>query len=215
MSNLKPGVLLVHDGEGVGDWLTAIEQRFVALGFELCVPTNLSDEKSGAFLPDRQVQALLESSLASLGEREHVDADRLSVVGFGAGGTHAFLLGCASCNVAAIVNFESPLIYAELAANQPIQPLEMALNLSAPLLAFFSDSNPELLESKQRLEVVGSQFAKDFDIVGHSGPSPADYRFLGANEGSADQYSEFAQDAWRRIIAFLREQLELSELADL
>ena len=207
MSDGRPGLLLVHDSEGLGAWQRDLEQRLVALGFEVASPEVLEGE---SFPPDRQVQAALETALTELGDREGVDAERLGVLGFGVGGTHAFLLGCASTELEVVAIFDSPIVYPELSRERPIQPLEMALNLSAPLLAIYASSPPSASsEEVERLRQVGSQFAKDFDIVSaESGPALA-YRQLSSSGASGD---DTASLNWAHLLTFLADHLELPEL---
>lgn len=213
MSDGCPGLLLVHDAHGVDDWLSDLAQRFVELGFEVSAPEVLEPEEGGAFAADRVVQTQLESALKELSSRDSVDSERLAVIGFGDGGTHAFLLGCASTELAAVAIFDSPLVYAELSREQPIQPLEMALNLSAPLLAVFS-SSPSAVEDAHvdQLRQVGSQFAKDFDIVTGDGGAEEAYRHLDSKSSSDARAATIGATSWKRLISFLAECLEVPEL---
>jgi len=57
-----------------------------------------------------------------------------AVVGVGMGGTWALLLGCQSVSVSAVATVNGRLVYPRLSAAKPVQPLEMILNLSAPVL---------------------------------------------------------------------------------
>ena len=213
MSDGRPGLLLVHDTHGMDDWLHSLVERFASLGFEVSAPCVHKADEEGVYAPDREVQSKLETALTELGEREATDADRLGVIGFGDGGTHAFLLGCASTELAAVAIFDSPIVYPELSKEQPIQPLEMALNLSAPLLAVYSSVPSAAADADvDQLHQVGSQFAKDFDIVSCANASSDSYRELGAELAPDVQHHEFVHDAWGRMLSFLREQLEMPEL---
>ena len=83
---------------------------------------------------------------------------------------------------------------AELPITEPPR-LEMVLNLSAPLLSVLGEEAcPE--SSRVALELVGSQFAKDFDIVVRPG---APRGFLA--DGST------LDEVWRKALAFLTERL--------
>jgi dienelactone hydrolase len=60
--------------------------------------------------------------------------ERPAVVGVGLGATWALLLGCQSVGVSAVAVVNGRLVYPRLSATKPVQPLEMILNLSAPVL---------------------------------------------------------------------------------
>ncbi len=214
MSEGRPGILLVHDARGVDAWLEGVKRCFEELEFEVALPSVLDEENPGAFFPDRQVQARLELELKKLGAREKVNEEKLAAIGFGAGGTHAFLLGCASTALEAVAIFDSPVVFPELSREHPIQPLEMVLNLSAPLLATYV-GEPVGANSKDvdRLGEVGSQFAKDFDILSSPDGPSASYRLLGKAESSDSAEAAFTKTTWNRLIGFLAERLELSDFA--
>jgi carboxymethylenebutenolidase len=124
-------------------------------------------------------------------------------VGFGAGGTLALLFGCASTRVAAAVPLLRAVVYPELSAAKPIQPLELGLNLGAPLLACFGERDPSTPpEDVARLRTALSQFSKDFDIVTYPG---AAHGFM--REGRRRLRCRGGRDAWRRALAFLEQRL--------
>ena len=213
MRDERPGLLLVHDMHGVDEWLDGLANSLASLGFEVSVPCVHKADEAGVYAPDREVQSKLESALTELGKREAVDRDRLGVIGFGDGGTHAFLLGCASTELGAVAIFDSPIVYPELSREQPIQPLEMALNFSAPLLAVYS-SSPAAVEGVHvdQLAQVGSQFAKDFDIVRPDGGCREAYRHQASNASGENQAAAISAATWNRLISFLAECLEIPEL---
>jgi carboxymethylenebutenolidase len=113
------------------------------------------------------------------------------------------LLGCKSTRLAAVVDFYGRFVYQALSANKPLQPLEMALNLSAPLLAMFGETDPSISRDDiERMRAVLTQFARDFRIeifpgVGHG--------FMNDRRASHDPSA--ADKAWRLAIDFLREHL--------
>ncbi len=156
-------------------------------------------------LPDRRVLGDLDGGLAWLAARADVDATKLAAVGFCMGGNHVYQLGCHSRRVAAVVDFYGRLVYAELNAAKPMQPIEYALNLSVPLLAFFGERDstipPEHVASfRQRLE----QGCKNFEIVTYP---EAGHGFF--NDMRASHRREESLDAWRRALEFLRRELEV------
>ncbi len=161
-------------------------------------------------LSDRRVLGDLDGGLAWLAARADVDAHKLAAVGFCMGGNHVYQLGCHSRRVAAVVDFYGRLVYAELNSAKPMQPLEYALNLSVPLLAFFGERDstipPEHVAAfRQRLE----QGCKNFEIVTYP---EAGHGFF--NDTRATYRREESLDAWRRTLEFLRRELELEESSD-
>lgn len=157
-------------------------------------------------LPDRRLLNDLDGGLAWLGKRDDVDDERLAAVGFCMGGNHVYQLGCHSRRLRAAVDFYGRLVYAELNAAKPMQPIEYALNLSVPLLAHFGERDatipPEHVAAfRQRLE----QGCKDFEIVSYP---EAGHGFF--NDTRPTYHEDAAREAWRRTLEFLTERLELA-----
>ena len=119
------------------------------------------------------------------------------------GGTLAFLVGCTSTRVAAVVSFYGRPLYPELSANRPTQPLELVLNLDRPLLAFFGERDEGIpAEHVERMRSMLEQSAKDFEIVTYP---DAGHGFL--NDLRPGYHEPSARDAWSRTLSFLRESL--------
>lgn len=167
-------------------------ERLARAGHAVLVP-ELRAQGDRATLND------LDHALAELRVRAGAEADDVAVLGAESGGTHAFLLGCHSRDVAACVCVSAPVVYPVLDAARPMQPLEMALNLSCPLLALYGEEDADVPpEQRAQLTQVLSQFARDFDIVTYPGVGP---RFL---DRDVDEHAPDAvDDAWGRILSFL------------
>ncbi len=222
----RRGVVVIHGARGLDAQARAAAQRLARAGYAALAPDLRSragassdsfgspgslgspgppeDEwEAAADLLDRRALSDLEAAAAALVERAGVDPERAAALGFGAGGTLALLFGCASTRVAAAVLFCGRVVYPELSAAKPIQPLELALNLGAPLLACFGERDPSTPpEDVARLRTALSQFSKDFDIVTYPG---AAHGFM--REGGGGYDAAAAADAWRRALAFLEERL--------
>jgi len=156
-----------------------------------------------ASLPDRRALADLDAACAHLVADGLADEDRVGALGFCMGGNLAYLLGCTSTRVHAVVDLYGRVVYGELSANKPTQPLELALNLTAPLLGLFGAKDSSIpQEDVERLRAVLSQAAKDFDIVIYP---EAEHGFAHSARGTF--HAEAAADAWARIHAFLDERL--------
>ena len=193
-----PGLLIVHDAGGPHAGLEDLADRFVREGFAALVPDLGRDA-----LPDRRAVADLEAGLAWLAAREDVTA--LAVIGFGTGGTLAFLLGCTSRRLAAAVDFWGPTEYPELSAERPAQPLELALNLTCPVLFHFGTEDAAVpAVDIERLEDVLRQFATSYELESWEGAGSG---FLWS--GRPGYHEASARAAWDRTLRFLREQLEI------
>lgn len=91
---------------------------------------------------DRASLARIETALRELGARPGVDDRRLGVIGLGLGGTLALQAGCTSRRVRAVACIAPLLVYPELSAARPMQPVELLLNLDVPLLALVDEADP-------------------------------------------------------------------------
>ena len=166
-------------------------ERFVQLGFVALAP----ELESGAeALTDRQAVARLDAAAAHLERDPDVDAESIAVFGRGTAGAHAFLLGCQSRRIAAVVDWGSPVVYPELSGERPVQPLEMALNLSAPMLGVYADGDATVPpEHVDALEETLARFALSLELL------------------RVPAWGEAATaTAWSRTAAFLAESLGLS-----
>lgn len=192
--NRVPGVLLVDERVHAA---ASVAASLTEAGLA-CLAPELAGAGDGdvAGLADRDVVRDLDAALDHLAGLERVDPRRLAVVGVGAGGTYAFLLACRSTRVAALACLDAPLVYAELSARKPVQPLELALNLGAPL--FYAGGSRE---EAAALERVLAQFALRGEVrVPAAGPG-----FL--REGERGYDGAAAAATWGRTLEFLREEL--------
>lgn len=177
------GVVLVED-----PWIPSGETQaaLVAAGFvcRVASPWELapggeapgpSDWESEERLADRPALAALETAVQGLAGHEDVLGDGVAVVGLGRAGTLAFLCGCTSRAVAAVVSCGGRALYPALSPTKPTQPLELLLNLDRPLLALCGSSDPLCPPEhrdlwRQKLEAGG----KDHELVVYPDPAPAD-----------------------------------------
>ncbi len=153
--------------------------------------------------PDREGIACIEAALSLLAEKPHVDGEQMCIAGAGRGGTLAFLTACTSMQVGALALLDARWVYTELSAERPVQPLEMALNLSAPTLILSSADAPNET-AKQRAEELSqarrvlSQFARPFDSF-EVGPGPRSV----AETGEAERQAAMTDDIIQQLAAFL------------
>ena len=206
-----PGVILAHAAGGPEPDERAFAGRLAAEGFAVLLVDLCSREGARtpdasrapctAELPDRRALSDLDGGARWLGEREDVDARSIAVLGFGRGGTLAFLAGCTSSRFSCVVDYCGGPLYPELSEKRPTQPIELHLNLDRPLLAFFGERDQHVPAEhvrllRERLDMAG----KDFEIVTYEG---AEHGFF--DDGCERHDPRAAADAWRRTLAFLRE----------
>ena len=199
----RPGAVLIHGGFGLDAHALDAARLLARAGYAVIAP-DLHARGGAAGQPaDRRALGDLEAAAGALVERAGADPRRIAAVGYSTGGTFAFLFGCASTRVAAVVDFYGRIVYPALSAEQPTQPLELALNLGAPLLFLAGEDDPAVPpEHVALLRRVLSQFGKDFDIVTYPGVA---HGFLNDRRGGYDAAA--AADAWGRALAFLEQRL--------
>jgi carboxymethylenebutenolidase len=220
-----PGLVLVQEVFGLDPHIRAMAERFASEGFAVLAPDLYAREgvpgpkstpdvpfpvwsmdevrAAVASLPDRRVLGDLECALERLAAEPGVDARRLGAAGFCMGGNYAFLLGCASRRLSALVDFYGRFVYRELSPAKPVQPLELALNLSCPMLAIFGEKDPSISrEDVDRLRRVMDQFAREVTIVVYPGVG---HGFMNDRRRSYDR--DAAEKAWSLAVEFLRERL--------
>jgi carboxymethylenebutenolidase len=215
----RPAVVLAHEVFGLEAFARDAARRLAKAGYVVLVPDLYSREglpgPSGGpsawkreqiqaaveGLPDRRAVADLEAAAAFLATDPEVDPERIAAIGFCLGGKLAFLLGCQSRRLGAVIDFYGQVRYASLDANHPVQPLEMSLGLECPLLAVFGEQDSSIrAEDIDAMRQQLSAFAKPFEIevvpgVGHG--------FLNPQYGTHD--ASAAEEAWARALAFLEE----------
>jgi dienelactone hydrolase len=147
-----PGVLVLAE-ERFLEAARRTSERLVAAGWRGAQPAL--DER--ALADDRAAVAGLSGARDAL-VRGGADPARLALVGFGRGGTLAFLCACA-WRVRATVDVEGPVVHARLSKERPIQPLELALNFEGALLVVRGRasalSDEELAHLEARLSSAG------------------------------------------------------------
>lgn len=210
-SESTPALVLVHGVFGLDAHMQAVAGRLAEAGLRVLAPDLYSREGSPdagaspertADLPDRRVLADLEAGLCLLGELDGADPERLGAIGFGMGGTYAFLLACTSRRLACAVDFYGKVLYGELSAKKPIQPLELALNLSCPLMAHFGEGDASIpAEHVERLKGTLDQFAKSAEIHVHR----AEHGFFNEPRAGYDATAQAA--SWDLTLDFLHAHL--------
>lgn len=196
------GFVVISDGGAPDAEARELARALTTAGVAVALPDlrAVAEEEP----TDDEALGALESAARALGEDERVDADRVGVLGAGRGGTLAFLLGCRSRRLGAVVDVAGPIVYPELSRARPTQPLEMALNLDAPLLALFGAEDPAT--SPADVEALREACARGFKYAEiEVFPAPAGF----FHAGRPGYHAASAERAWARILEFLGEHFEL------
>jgi dipeptidyl aminopeptidase/acylaminoacyl peptidase len=198
----RAAAVLVHLDAAQGGATQALAEHLVDAGLAVLV---LDPPADGRVPSDRVAVLDLEAALGALADRDGVDGGRLAVVGLGAGGTLAFLAGCASRRVAAVVVAGGSLVRGALDAAHPTEPLELALNLGAPVLVLHGTDDPATPpEQSAQVEVALSRSFRAFELERVRGLGS---RFL--DPGAPGYHPDAARAVGVRIVRFLRESLTL------
>jgi dienelactone hydrolase len=117
----RPGVLLVHQWKGVGDYEKKRAEMLAKLGYvAFCADvygkgvrpqtTQEAGAQSGKLKGDRQLlRARVNAGLDALKKNERVDATHVAAIGYCFGGTTAIELARSGANLAGVVSFHGGL----------------------------------------------------------------------------------------------------------
>jgi len=214
-----PVALVVQEIFGVHEHIKDVCRRFAKLGYLAVAPslyfrqgdtTQLKMEdvmKVVGQVPDEQVMADLDSTVAWARATKKSDGKKIGITGFCWGGRIVWLYSAHSRELDAGVAWYGRLVAREGAAVSPLtprQPVDVAGELRAPVLGLYGGKDTGIpLASVERMREAlkgsKSKAARASEIVvypeaGHG--FHADYR------PSYDR--EAAADGWRRLLAWFR-----------
>ncbi len=218
-----PGVVLVHDVWGVTDHARDLAQRLCGEGFAvlaLDLYRRLSEvkiEDPGAWmraLSDPQVLGDVQAGADFLAAQS-IGADRrIGAIGFCMGGMYALMAAARCTGLSASVPFygllshQHGILHSESGldpALKPEEPLAVARHLRCPTLAFYGDRDEFVpLSDIERLRERFAQSPQTAEVVLYPG---AGHAFMNDTRPAAYRPDD-AADAWKRMVAFLSEQLK-------
>jgi carboxymethylenebutenolidase len=198
-----PGVIVIQEWWGLVPHIKRVADRFAAEGFVALAPDlyhgrrTTSPDEAGKLmmaLQIPQVEKDLRGAIQYLLQHEAVVRERVGTVGFCMGGALSLYAATKNPQVGACVVF-----YGGHPAVKP--DLE---NLHAPVLGLYAGRDTFVTpESVRQLETQLKSLGKKAEIHIYE---EADHGFF--NDERPEVYNkELAADAWRRTIAFFREQL--------
>ncbi len=214
-----PVALVVQEIFGVHEHIKDICRRFAKLGYLAVAPalyarqgdtTQLKMEdimKVVARVPDEQVMADLDSTVAWARSTGKSDAKRVGITGFCWGGRVVWLYAAHSKEVDAGVAWYGRLVAAPNATPNPLtprQPIDLVDELKAPVLGLYGGKDQGIpVESVERMRAAlkksKSKDARASEIIvypeaGHG--FHADYR--------PSYNKEAATDGWQRLQAWFK-----------
>lgn len=201
-----PAIIVIQEWWGLNDWIKENADRFAKDGYVALAPdlyrgkaTSDPNEAHELMrgLPEDRAMADLEGAFKYLEDRKNVDSHRIAVIGWCMGGGYALDLGIEEPKLAGIV-----INYGHLVTNP-----NTIRSIKPPILGNFGAEDRGILpkdvhEFEQALTREGKVAdIKIYDKAGHAFMNPS-------NKGG--YVKEDADDAWKRIDAFLRKTLERS-----
>jgi len=215
----RPGVVVIPDVWGLSDHTRDIAQRlagegFAALALDVYRKTgrpSLADPAAAMAwireLSDPLVLETVQEGIDALARQPAAAGRKLGLIGFCMGGQYAWLAACACRGLSAVAPFYGMLRYQPGVdrARKPRAPLDAVADLSCPALGLYGQEDAIIPNADvDELERLLAQQRQPYEIVRYAG---AGHAFL--NDTRPAMYRpEAARDAWRRLIAFLRERLQ-------
>jgi carboxymethylenebutenolidase len=208
-----PAVLVVQEIFGVHEHIKDVCRRLAKSGYLAVAPelyarqgdvSRLSEideiRKIVARVPDAQVLADLDATVAWIKASGTGHIEKLGITGFCWGGRVVWLYAAHSAQVKAGVAWYGRLV-GKANELQPTQPLDIAANLKAPVLGLYggSDQGIPLETVEQMKQALRAADSPSTIIVYPDTPHAfyADYR--------ASYRKEAAEDGWSRLLAWFKE----------
>jgi carboxymethylenebutenolidase len=213
----KPGVfpviIVVQEIFGVHEHIRDLCRRLAKDGYMAIAPelyvrhgsvADLKDiseiiAKVVSKVPDAQVLADLDATVAYAKASGHGDTGRLGITGFCWGGRIVWLYAAHSAELKAGVAWYGKLV-GDSSVNTPRHPLDVAGELKAPVLGLYGAADQGIpVESIDRMRAACQASGKTCEFVVYPDTPHAfnaDYR--------PSYRPEAAKDAWARMLAFFR-----------
>jgi carboxymethylenebutenolidase len=200
VSNKSPGVILVHDWMGLGNFTKIMADRYASLGFLTIapdlylgtLPSNQEEARKLSSAVSTQLsKKLLDGTLVYL---RALDISKVGITGFCFGGTHAFHQVCESEDLSAGVIYYATRLPSD----------EQLKKISSPLLIIYGDQDGNVsMTMVRQLEDSLKVLGKDTKVLVYPGCPHAFF-----NEESKESYRpEAAKDAWEKTTQFFTSRL--------
>ncbi|WP_322769268.1 dienelactone hydrolase family protein [Frankia sp. Cr1] len=207
----RGGVIVAQEAFGLTGYITAVCERFAAVGWRAIAPAFYHRAGSPVFAYDTDIATIRSTTQAlnSLEILDDVDAsmelladegtaiDRIAVVGFCMGGTVA-TIAAAHRPLGAAVSFYGGGLVQGRFGEAPL--VEVAARLQAPWLGLFGDLDQSIpVEHVEAMRSATGDAAVPTEIVRYPGVGHAFH----CDERPAGYNAIAAADAWARTLAWL------------
>jgi carboxymethylenebutenolidase len=212
--DLLPGIVLIHHRGGIDKFTARSAERLAANGFHVAAPNLFHRRPPGEdtaesrkHLSDGEVVADIAAAVDYLRSLPtQVRGDALAIMGHCMGGRMAYLGAAANPHFkAAVVLYGGGILRGE-GEGRPA-PIELTKNISGPVLGLFGkeDTNPS------PADVAAIDAALTEAKIRHAFHSYEKAGHAFQNFEDKERYRhDAAEDAWKRIIAFLKAELQPS-----
>ena len=212
---INPSVIVIEEAFGLVEHIKEVARRFANQGYVAIAPELYSREgppdpnDMSTVMPkmmglsDVQAIADLEGAAQYLNMLDST-SNKIGIIGFCSGGRQSLMFACNSKRIHAAVDcYGGFIIQPDPTDTRPIAPINMAANLSCPLLGLFGkeDQNPSS-EDVANLEIILTENKKVFEFHSYSNAGHgffADYR--------PSYNEETANDAWKRVFEWYERYL--------
>jgi carboxymethylenebutenolidase len=212
-----PGVVLIHHMPGWDEWITEATRKCAHHGYAAIAPHLFCREGPGSVddlsarvraaggVPDDQVMGDVAGSMAFLRAQPNA-AGKVGVIGFCAGGRHAYLAACLVPNLDAAVDCWGGRVIPgpdEVTPKRPYIAIDLTERMSCPLLGVFGNDDPNPSPDQvNRTEEVLKRLGKTYEFHRYDG---AGHGFFAVDR--PDYRPEQAKDAWQKVFAFFHKHL--------
>jgi dienelactone hydrolase len=211
LSGKRPGVLVVHQWKGLGEYEKSRAQMLARLGYNVFAvdiygkgirPSNPQDAsaEAGKYKEDRALlRSRVRAGLETLLQHELTDPDRVAAIGYCFGGTTALELARSGANIAGVVSFHGGL-------NTPSP--DDARNIKAKVLALHGADDPFVPAAEvAAFEEEMRQAGVDWQLIAYGGAvhSFTDWD-AGTDNSKGAAYNERAdRRSWEAMKQFFAE----------
>ncbi|MCZ7542920.1 MAG: dienelactone hydrolase family protein [Anaerolineae bacterium] len=189
-----PGIVLIHSFNGLEEGYRTMTDAVAAEGFVVLAVGWQTFERSPS---DATVTQLVQDSIAFLGARDDVDAERLGLTGFCAGGRYTMLL------LPQLEAFGAGVAWYGFPYGGDTQPATLVADLDAPMLMIHGTADdPSPIADIYRYATALDEAGKYFELKVYFGEP---HGFMLADGQLRDD--EVAQDALEQMVTFFRRKL--------
>lgn len=190
-----PGIVLIHSFNGLEQGYRDMVDRFAAEGFVVLAIGWQTFERSPS---DDAMAQIITDSIAFLTARDDVDAEKLGLTGFCAGGRYTMLF------LPQFEAFKAGVAWYGFPYRGDTQPADLIGDLNAPMLVIHGTADdPSPVTDIYRYATAPGEAGKVFELKVYSG-EPHGFMLAGGQL----REDEVAQDAFNQMASFFRRKLQ-------